>query len=271
MLTEEQKGLISFPFTRAPLITEHTEAFPVGVPSGLDAVVNNLDSKVLGVIPAGNFIVPHLEAVERVERALTEANVETDPAKLELLRNGARMFVHYRLKGFTKEVLTKDDIIPELILRNGYDDKTPFGIEWGLFRVLCANGMRIQIAGQRAARTTMGEIDVKMIMSTIEQFTGTAFLALVTRIQEMAAKVSSNMLPETRDWFVERVTNNLVQEYDSQVADIEGLGQGINQWQLFNVVTNVITYKVNSYTRRRHLEMQAAKHFNFHATLKKAA
>ena len=270
MLNDKQRELISFKFNREGLFSSGSKA-----DAGLDAIIKPSDGKILGVLDNNQYIIPHIEFIDRVETALKKMNIGAEVTEFKLLNNGARMFAHYRPEGFGKDVSTGKDevdtIYPELIVRNGYDAKTTPGIEWGLFRTVCTNGARVVIQGERMTkRVSMGDTDIDVIMSRVQTFGEKTVHQVWARIQDMFLNSNPQLPIKTRAWFAEMASNKLLEAFDIALEQKQKAqaGHDLNEWQVYNVVTAMITHQVGSYMRRRNMDMLAARHFRMSGELR---
>jgi len=276
MLDDKQRELISFPFHRLPLkARELNLAAEYDIDPELDVIWKPSDGKILGVLEQNQYMISHLEAVDRVETALQKMNIQAEVTDFKLLNNGARLFVHYRPEGFVKNIADNrdpdDNIYPELILRNGYDEKTVFGIEWGLWRQVCTNGARVHIQGERMTkRISMGDTDIDVLMSRVQTFGEKTIHQVWARIQAMILNADPELPISTRAWFAEVATHKLLETFDVELAQkkTEKASQDLNEWQIYNIVTAVITHAIGSYQRRRHMDMITARRFKIAGNLR---
>lgn len=266
MLEQVQRELVKFEYTRDALMGKETGANP-----RLDVIYKPTDNKVLGVLPNSQFIISHDEAIERTEAAIKELGIEPEIGDFKLLNNGSKLFVHYRLFTDAEKVWTdeegKDDVlIPEFILRNGYDGKTTFGIDYGFYREICSNGARALVFGQRASRKAqMGDVDVDVIMTGVKQFLAKVPELVWKKVISMTTlNVGINFPIELRSQLIGHLSNKLLEEYDVSVNQAqEKNGGNITQWALFNILTYLVTHRVGSYNRRRDLNQVVARKFGF--------
>src|SRR5215204_1089903 len=201
MLLEAQRQLLNFESVREELLTSS------GIKADYDLIWKPSDNKVLGMLPKDQYVISHTEAVQRLEEVLKREGLDTGTsiAKFQLLRNGARMFIHYRLPDEFKMEIdvggNPDKLFPEIVLRNGYDPNTPFGLEWGIYREVCSNGARMLVLGQQATRkVTMGDVDIDVMVKGVQSFIGEMLGRLTARIQAMAVTTSPNLAESTRKW-----------------------------------------------------------------------
>lgn len=262
-LTVNQRELISFPFTREGLRSVDAQADP-----GLDVIIKPTDGKILGTISRTQWIMPHTVAVQKIEKAFEGAKIEAEVSSFNLLRNGARMYIHYRIPSHNFDVqpyakgahsdIEPDILYPEVILKNGYDGDTPFGLEWGIYRQICSNGARVLAFGERQTRKIlMGDIDVDVIITQMSDFLDKILADLAARITEMIFFVNPAIFTETREWLEPQLSGKLLETFDEMIAT----EQTVNEWRAFNLVTALITHHVRSYNRRRSMELATARHF----------
>jgi len=282
MLTEKQKEIINFDYQKIPLYGKPftDKVIPVTeelVDPELMAIWKPSDKKILGVMPQGQYILGHLEAHQRVEDAIKKAGLDAHVSQHRVLRNGARVFTHYRLPTYkldienpqigTADSKEPDTMIPEIIARNGYDGQIVFGLEWGLFRTVCSNGARALVIGKRSTpKNLMGDVDVDVIVGDITEFLQMLQKEIFARIQAMVTNKAENLPVDMRVWFSQQVSDKLLAVYDSKVNEALAQWKAISEWTLFNIFTNIITHHITSYNRQRHLEQVVAKKFKFGAT-----
>lgn len=264
LLTDNQKELLDFPILRERLVS------PSCSDSGLDIIVKPSDHKVLGIVPENQYILPHAAAYEKVKFSLEEANINAKVSTFQLLRNGARFFTHFRIGDAIIDVGKdgKEDLLyPEIILRNAYDGDFTFGLEWGIWRQICTNGARALILGDKVTRKMlMGDTDVAVMVSQVKDFVKIGLPKLGDRIKEMQEPITdasaARDIVEEVQHFIEPHFSNKLQERFGGVLN-ESMNEPVNEWNLFNAVTNVATHDVRSYGRRRQIELAAARRFHF--------
>jgi len=271
MLNATQRDLVDFRFTRESLITQTSGAL-----SGYDSIRNDSDSKILGVFKSSQHVCTHVQAVNKVEAAFGEMNLQPEITDFQLLKNGANLYIHYRLPEALSIDLGEglpgvpgsDVLVPEIILRNGYDGRTTFGLEYGLFRLVCSNGMRTLVVGNRAtAKQFMGDVDIAVIVAGIKEFCEVLLINLHNRLTAMVANMSPTLQSEVREWIISHWSNRLIGVWDSQMEYAEKEASeagkdGVSEFQIYNACTFIITHMMNSYARRRLSEIQIAKQFN---------
>jgi hypothetical protein len=267
MLSQIQRDLVNFEFSREPLITQMS-----GAPSGFDAIRNVSDGHILGVFKSNQYVCNHLMAVDKVESAFNEMGLNPEVTEFELMKNGAQLYVHYRLPDSLAidlgdnipGVSGSDVLIPEVILRNGYEGRTIFGLEFGLFRLVCSNGARTLVLGDRAsARQYIGDVDISVIVAGVREFCEVLLLNLKNRITEMVMNTAPTLQSEVREWVCSNFSNKLISVWDQQMeyAEEDAGEKGLSEWCLYNGCTFIVNHMMNSYSRRRGMEIQLAKQF----------
>jgi hypothetical protein len=271
MITENQRRLIDFPYTRETLLTETSQSLV-----GLDAIRSTSDEKVLGTFKSDQYICPHINAIDRVESAFGEMNITPEVTDFQLLKNGAELYVHYRLPPALSinlgdnipGVPGSDVLFPEIIVRNGYNGKTMFGLEYGLFRLVCSNGARALVMGNRSTnKRYLGDIDVSVIVAGITEFCETLLVHLRNRLTIMVGNTAPELGTEVREFVVEHYSNKLINFFDQQTEyaeqeAIEAGKDGISEWQYYNICTFITAHMMESYARRRLSEIQIARQFH---------
>lgn len=270
MLNSIQQDLINFEYTREPLLTEISRSL-----SGYDAIRSVTDDKVLGVFKSNQYVCSHVHAVAQLENAFTEMGIVPEVTNFNLLNNGANLYVHYRLPEAMSIDLGEgipgvpgsDLLQPEIILRNGLDGKTTFGLEFGLFRLVCSNGMRTMVMGKKASsKAYLGDIDISVIISSVREFCEVLLINLKTRLTAMVANKAPELHERVRDFVISHWSNRLISSWDLEIENIqnqatEAGNQFISEWLYYQSCTYVVTHMMNSYARKRFAELQLAKEF----------
>jgi hypothetical protein len=270
MLSAIQRDLINFEYTREPLLTQITNSL-----SGFDAVRNTSDEKILGVFKSDQYICSHTQAIDKVENAFSEMGITPEVTDFNLMKNGANLYVHYRMPPALSidlgdglpGVPGSDVLVPEVIVRNGYDGRTMFGLEFGLFRLVCSNGARALVVGNRSTnKRYLGDVDVSVIVAGIREFCETLLIHLKNRITMMVANTAPELQAEVREFVVDSWSNKLISVWDQQIEYAEQEAaeagkDGVSEWQMYNACSFIISHMMNSYARRRLSEIQLAKQF----------
>lgn len=277
MITESQRKLIDFAIEREPLITKTT-----GKESELDLIWNQRDGKTCGVVKNNSYIIPHLQAVQQLEDVLSSKGItECDAHKFHLTKNGAHLFIHYKLpEDYTIDLgndLTtdtpkniRDTLVPEMILRNSYDTKFNLGIEWGLYRPVCTNGARILVIGNKVLRKLEGKIDQEVLMTGIKTFIDQVLQTIVARIKLMVTARGATLGFNLTDWVNKHFSTKTAVIFNTELKsaceehNVKDW-QDLSQWQLFNIATYVTTHYVRAYSRQRDLEYVVSRRFALQA------
>lgn len=264
-ITDNQWELLNFPFERVAL--KATDMKGTQYSPDLDAIVKPSDGKVLGVLPAEQFVMSHADAYRKVESALEAASIKSEITQFHLLRNGARFFTHFRLPemSFDVGVNGKPDVLyPEVILRNALDGDFNFGLEWGVWRQICTNGARALVLGDRVTKKSlMGDTDVEVMITQIKDFVNHGINSLADRIHAMQQPIEQEkaveVVEDTVDFLGHHFSDKLLERFGNLTTEQEGPA---TEWSLFNNITNVSTHDVRSYARRRGIELAAARRFH---------
>ena len=130
-LTPQQQHALAIPIHIGPLVLILSDR--TSRTSPLSAVYHPGQNKILGVLKPGQRVVSHAEAVRQMEAALVTCGVTPEVSDFHLLKSESLLYVHYRLAIELDIGLDEPDlVIPEVILRNGYDGQIFCGLEYAV-------------------------------------------------------------------------------------------------------------------------------------------
>mgnify|MGYP001175456237 CR=1 FL=1 len=56
-----------------------------------------------------------------------------------------------RMRAKTEKTINGETLFPELVIMNSYDKKCGFSVEFGIFRLVCSNGLTVRVPGTESA------------------------------------------------------------------------------------------------------------------------
>ncbi len=122
-----------------PVRTEPLFAGELAIPNKI-AVIREDTNEPLGIVSKHYGLLEHKEVVNSFRNILKGQKVEE---KIELQKNGARLFVTYTFPNSEMKIAKEDLVTMRLIAINSYDSSSSFRIMLGAFRLVCSNGMII--------------------------------------------------------------------------------------------------------------------------------
>lgn len=122
-----------------PIRTEPLSAGKIQIPDKM-AVIREDTNEPLGIVSKHYGLLEHKAVVDSFRDILKEHKVEE---KIELQKNGARLFATYTFTDTQIKVAEGDLISMTLVAKNSYDSSSSFQIMLGAFRLVCSNGMII--------------------------------------------------------------------------------------------------------------------------------
>lgn len=122
-----------------PIRTESLFAGKIQIPDKM-AVIREDTNEPLGIVSNHYGLLEHKEVVNSFREILQGQKVEE---KIELQKNGARLFATYTFLDTQIKVAEGDLISMTLVAKNSYDSSSSFQIMLGAFRLVCSNGMII--------------------------------------------------------------------------------------------------------------------------------
>lgn len=125
--------LHALPIERLALVLWKDEQRLAG-DTALDALYDHGAQRVLSVLPRTRRLPLHQEASDQMTAAFAALQQPVEVTQSHYLQNGALLFRHYQLTELELDCSDRHAAVllrPEVILRNSYDGRTFFGLEFG--------------------------------------------------------------------------------------------------------------------------------------------
>ena len=217
------------------------------------AIYREDNGTILAVPTKSYHLLPHSQIVETAFKAFDNAKIQYEPVKLEMPRNGAKMYLHLRSPEIYNIGDHGDEIQMETIITNSYDGSAPFGMELGGNRKICANGMRayrkdFAVTKKHYALNTADVVD--QFMMQVKKFKE----VLLPFFQSCAA---TGLDRKEAIEFISALT--IAKKYQKLAViqwGTESKTLGANNWALYNALTYVATHLTKSYMTRRDIELR---------------
>lgn len=129
-----------------------------GVPTNLRDIVNAETNKSLGTVSDKYNVTTHREASNLVKSFLDEIGLRYEcPGGARISTAGSRFYETLTFPDYAFNPLnmgnpstaldakgySRDDLVPTITIRNSYDKTSPVAWNYGMYRLLCGNGMAI--------------------------------------------------------------------------------------------------------------------------------
>lgn len=113
------------------------------IPTGKKTIFNATNNSVLGVMGEGYNIVQNEKIFEAFNRIIAKSNIDLDGAyiRCKTHKAGQKAMVEYVFPALKKEVKVGDAVAPSIVAINSFDGTGSFHVRFGLYRLICLNGM----------------------------------------------------------------------------------------------------------------------------------
>lgn len=249
MLTSDQRQRLRVPIERYPLVL-YAESRVIA-DSPYAAMYNTERRKIIGTVKSEKVAPSHLESVDLLEEILREREEEAAVSQLQLLNEGILMYAHYQLTSYQIDAAVDGDdpffLTPEVIVRNGYNGKTFYGIEFGF----AAEDKSVTFRLLTDPSYTDPFTDKTALSHMLSSFTSAGLDALTERIHAMQATPARALTTYRR--LAEHVqrcfSNRMVEEYHRGAHEL-GHREGFTLWEMFLLLQKISGQRI-SYLNRR--------------------
>ncbi|MCK9596517.1 DUF945 domain-containing protein [Candidatus Pacearchaeota archaeon] len=234
---------------------------------GYKATFNPEDGFAYGIVRNRYKVVSHQGAIDIVSEAI-KLNPEFGEGDLKTIftDDGRKMKATFTFSEIDHNIGDKGDILhPTVTLFNSYDASWPLSLLFGAFRVVCSNGMIVGEKFMQFKRKHTLMLDPKSVIDHLSE--GMEKFSMQTNLWQewvertLAASETERMLNELH--FGKKETKALEQEIEvSSNLTLDAMRkQAASKWLLYALVTQFVTHKIKSETRRVDLEKRIAKVF----------
>ncbi len=246
------------------------------------AVINPESGSVYCVPTRQYQLLKHEDAIEGIEKVIHKMpQFGKWERKIDFFNDGGRMTAEYKFTDRTFQVDKGDKLHPTINARNSYDLGWVFVINFGIYRLICANGAIIgeKFASYKRKHTTGLEFEQveKILEYGMDKFSDQVdlyktWLDINTTSRELedVHKIFSGK--EFKEIIVEKEigSKETIQEHASfEMVKQEGgpdkllvdTDNKLNKWVLFNILTQYITHSVKNKNRQVALQTKMGKLF----------
>lgn len=154
------------------------ELFPVareklfrsdGVDSQYDALYRGDTGEQLSVVGRDYQLVTHQDAIEKVQETLDSMGENFDCFREGLTNRGKKLYAEYKLTNHEFDV-DGDGMIPTLVVENSIDRSKSFRSRFGLYRLVCSNGLVVPVKEVQNLRFVhyMDNVDLDQVAAGIK-------------------------------------------------------------------------------------------------------
>ena len=236
---------------------------------GKFAIVDQNKENVFGICSEYYRIIPYEDIVSLPETVFDNIKGKHGNATVTLntLNNGGKLKILARLLDVPFEIKKGDIVNPTISIRTSYDLGWKMTCEFGAFRLVCSNGMKVGKVFGKYAKRHLISIEPEKITETIlngmelyNQQTDAWKKWAKTKVPEVAYNTIWQALPfsENEKAKVEKLAETGTQK---TLEDKKWRDQ-ISLWDFHSVISQYVTHEVNSDIRRVDLEETVAKVFD---------
>lgn len=263
--------------------------------TGYDSLYRKDNGRQLAVVSKQYEVITHREAVDTAHHALRDVGIMNFKFESEVSYSGAQLFhkiqfPEYKfnlddnngksLRGTALDSGSKlgEGAVPQIVVKNTYDGTSSLNFTYGIFRLVCSNGMMVGTQVDKIAVTHSGEIDFESIGDRIIENLEATIEGAKRSYQKLNAEDGFDLFKQimiTDAWLSNRY-NNLVfdmlekqvtvewdkdEETDKLVPVDARLKQEFSKYALWCVLTEVVTHRIHSAQHRDRLSRKIAKSF----------
>ncbi len=264
--------------------TEQDVFFPVeeidlvrvdGVKTNLRALVNGNNGDELGIVTDKYNVFTHRQASETVKEFLEKVSLPHVTTKLSTANSGSRFFEQIAFpslafdpaKGFVNSTaldnfgLTRDTYQPMITIKNSYDKTLGLSWSYGLFRIVCSNGMAVKVAEEKLSYKHNQILDVEAVQEHLVANLNKSSELMFTKYVELNQKQGTPILADfmassINDRFKKMVLDKLgekvqlvteIEDTDKgQLWTIKEIATDVSAYALYNVLTEVNTHQIGN-------------------------
>ncbi len=244
-----------------------------GEDTNYDVIYRADSGEQMGVVTRQYQLITHKEAVDFVLETLDAKKIAVGESKINLIGKGKRMDCEIHLPGMRFAVRQGDEFDPKIVLRNGYDGWTSFGITTGVYRLVCLNGATVFVKDSDARlKHFYKSVDfkalkeplissVQAIASTmmkgyekLQRCEGGSHLQIILKEPTIATKYKDKMLEDLSDYI------QVKKDEKGKILDVIAL-KFFSAYVLWNILTAIITHQIKSIQTRRDMSAIVARLF----------
>jgi len=232
---EPLRKVIDFPIYREPLISEDSHKR-----SKYDTILRDVkDGKIiLGTISKKKAVFPHAQVLDTALNGLVATGRDFEPS-WELSKNAGRMCILFKFYKAEHEVVVGDVVQTTMTVVNDYTQHFKTAIFFGLWRLLCENGM----IGQRKDFVLPLIMEHNLLGGEVLQKRIEDGVKNLDDLVALYKNWSQFTLPElTAQPLVEYIVNRLGISQKGRTQILGKLEPDPTKWDVFNAFTEVLSH-----------------------------
>jgi len=259
-------------------------------------LVNENTNKIVGRVTSRYRLVTHKAASDIVKQLITKTELEYQSLGAQTSNGGSRFFETLIFPSLCFNPATgahstaldttnpqKDDMFPAITIRNSYDKTSPVIFGYGMYRLVCSNGMSLPIRETKLSFKHTQTIDFERVRSTLllnlEDSTKLMDIIFKRLNGENGTEYLCKILSEHfTDRFKIALFDRINQEHNSIHVDydsehdpdnpqriiglkIRNIKADVSAYAIYNVVTEIATHKLTNRSEREVANTKIAKVF----------
>lgn len=251
-----------------------------GVETNLRALVNDATGDQLGIVTNQYKVFTHKQASDAVKDFLGGTGLRYESKVKDTASKGARFFETITFPGLAfnpsqgllsdaldSKGLLVDTYIPTIQIRNSYDRSLGLSWNYGLYRVVCSNGMAVLVGGDEKLSFKHSQIVnpdavhqhlVSNLEKTVRIMEG-AFTRLTGQEGNslLGSTLNSNLSDRYKKLILEKLGDKLKiegefkdQEDGSQIWELSKVETDLSSYAVYQVLTEVNTHAINNASER---------------------
>jgi len=256
-------------------------------------IVNGETRKSLGMVGAGYQLFTNRQASDTVKEFLTTLDTPYESMGAGTASAGARFFETIKFPGLEfnastgipstaldNKGLTRDTFIPILTIKNSYDRTSAISWKYGIFRVVCKNGMAIKTYEQTLSFKHNQILNVEAVRSNLIYNLENTVKIMETaynKLNEVGgnAYLNSLLTGSFSDRYKKLVLDKMTGHFtmDSEIEEREGvetlkinaINTPLSAYAIYNVMTEVTSHEIKNLSERSMIDDKIAKMFQISA------
>lgn len=223
---------------------------------GRFAIVDQNTGIVFNVCTEAYRPVPHELIVKNLEdAALAHPEFGKPDIKVQLLADGGKIIVTAEFPEVTYEVKKGDILNPNIAVKSSYDLGWKYGFEFGAFRLVCSNGLKVGEVFDSFKKRHLQTLDTNILSNSL----GDGMLRFSEQTELWQKWANTRVLDDVYSsmWEVlpfskaEKEKIEQTKAFGSSLLLPEALKSGdLNVWDFYNMTTQYLTHDVDSELRK---------------------
>ena len=204
------------------------------------------NAKILGMVSQTYKLVDHKETIYNVQTALEYAKLLDRKPKHSIINNGAKIISEFILKDEIMP-LKNDKIKTRIILNNSYDGSLAIQFLFGLYRLVCSNGLMIGVTYGKIKYYHRQYFNLKDFIESVQENFKNYRKQSAQKIRELAnkkikeeqgKKIIETICLSNKKFLPKKLFNPIFEYFKYPKYDLD---KQKNLWTLYNAFTYILT------------------------------